>query len=283
MSRTTTPSVSSSRSLFENLEGRSLFSVVIGNVDFNNDGLITGDDYAAIDAEGADAGASERLGWALSVDYNQDGAISGDDYAALDGTNAEPMAYQRLDAVLEGMKQSEAAANAIFEGPDFNGDGKISGDDFGTLDSHSAPKADYDTLTEALSVDFNGDGKITGDDYAVLGAQGDAADSNDYTSLDNWLANHPTPTEAASADSFFNGLPGAGCDFNGDGLITGDDFATLGSIGASPDLYEKLSNALKVDFNGDGHITGDDYGTLDSNGGTVQQYNDLTDYLNTRF
>src|SRR6266545_4476275 len=144
MSRTTTNSVSSSRSLFENLEGRSLFSVVIGNVDFNNDGLITGDDYAAIDAEGADAGASERLGWALSVDYNQDGAISGDDYAALDGTNAEPMAYQRLDAVLEGMKQSEAAANAIFEGPDFNGDGKISGDDFGTLDSHSAPKADYD-------------------------------------------------------------------------------------------------------------------------------------------
>ncbi len=283
MSRTTTPSVSSSRSLFENLEGRSLFTVVIGNVDFNGDGLITGDDYAAIDANGGDVGDYERLGWALSVDYNQDGAISGDDYAPLDANHADPMSYQRLDAVLDGMKQSEAAANAIFEGPDFNGDGIVTGDDYATLDSHSAPKSDYDMLGEALSVDFNGDGIITGDDYATLDAKGDAVDMNDYTSLTNWLDAHPTPTEAASADSFFTGTPGAGCDFNGDGLITGDDFATLDSIGASPDLYEKLNNALKVDFNGDGKITGDDYATLDSNGGSAADYAALSDYLNTRF
>jgi len=128
-----------------------------------------------------------------------------------------------------------------------------------------------------LSVDFNGDQVVTGDDYTWLDTN--AGSAADYQRLDEVLGNVAV-TSSASGSSGTNcvSFP-CTADFNGDGLITGDDYTWLDTNGGTSTEYARLDKALSVDFNNDGLISGDDFIPLDCNGGSAADYQRLSEVL----
>src|SRR5688572_21013296 len=92
----TSTSAAAPRSIFEKLEGRAMFNAAAA-VDFNSDGLISGDDFFPLDANGGTPAQYAALTNALSLDYNQDQLVTGDDYFYLDSNGGTADEYARLD------------------------------------------------------------------------------------------------------------------------------------------------------------------------------------------
>ena len=263
---------SARRSIFEKLEGRAMFNAAA--VDFNGDGLISGDDFGPLDSNGGTPAQYACLANALSLDFNQDQLVTGDDHAWLDSNGGTAEDHERLTAFLA--EETPVVAQRIVgagNNVDFNGDGVITGDDFMPLDSDGGTPEQYAALANALSLDFNQDQVITSDDYTYLDSNG--GDIDDYARLAEFLGD-PAPVVGVSESRVARP---ATADFNEDGLVTGDDYTWLDSNNGTADEYARLDKAISVDFNQDQVITGDDFIHLDSNGGTAEQYQALSEVL----